>query len=621
MPIYSFTQDQVQPWQFYTDVDSMVKSAYCSTPLRHVCWPAATAKTEFEASSPVVKKFLESEFERFWTYCLSKVQMPARSYGWMGGECVYTIERRVMVLKDLLPFESKDVQPLRKNNVFVGIRAKGGAIHEQLGPLGRPRGSRSPRGRWYCHQAKRGSLFGDSDLYAAWRPWRRLTGRDGVEEISDLCAYRSGAGFIVTRFPGEDHKAKFGAPTTSPTGMISAREVMRELGENVKSGAAINLPSNRYGPDMGGGFKYEIDFKSPPTNLQQIEDKIKNLKALISFSIGSPTGAKLPKRPKRGAASAAGLFRLQTFILAQQDPVTAIAIAWFNQIGLPLARWNFGARVWARMKVLPLLRRLSGACWLRAARTTSGADRLACSSLAAMGWNDGAPVYATREASSPEEEQPEQGKPQFTLATLPPMPLMRMATAHAPTGGVTIAGTHFVGGQFIPGDVLAKATPEEKAKIEDKPAEAAKAPAVDPNTPHFRGSKEDPYYMLVLPGQGDNGGDKFVDKPMPQYIPAVGKMAGELVMNFAKKLTDQVAKLQEDFFEGDDAEAVRGATLEASKKFADDMDGLLDRWGGRVVDSLKRRFGADVGPGRRRAKKASSPRKSPKSRPRVRPCS
>ena len=216
MPIYSFTQDQVQPWQFYTDVDSMVKSAYCSTPLRHVCWPAATAKTEFEASSPVVKKFLESEFERFWTYCLSKVQMPARSYGWMGGECVYTIERRVMVLKDLLPFESKDVQPLRKNNVFVGIRAKGGAIHEQL-DLWAATGIVPAKGFWYCHQAKRGSLFGDSDLYAAWRPWRRLTGRDGVEEISDLCAYRSGAGFIVNAgFPGEDHKAKFGAPTTSP---------------------------------------------------------------------------------------------------------------------------------------------------------------------------------------------------------------------------------------------------------------------------------------------------------------------------------------------------------------------------------------------------------------------
>ena len=71
---------------------------------------------------------------------------------------------------------------------------------------------------------------------------------------------------------------------------------------------------------------------------------------------------------------------------------------------------------------------------------------------------------APQEKPAPEEEQPEQGKPQFTLATLPPMPLMRMATAHAPTGGVTIAGTHFVGDEFIPGDVLAKATPEEKAR-------------------------------------------------------------------------------------------------------------------------------------------------------------
>ena len=40
--------------------------------------------------------------------------------------------------------------------------------------------------------------------------------------------------------------------------------------------------------------------------------------------------------------------------------------------------------------------------------------------------------------------------------------------AHAPAGGVTIGGKQFVGGQFIPGEVLDRATPQEKAAVEGK---------------------------------------------------------------------------------------------------------------------------------------------------------
>jgi 2'-5' RNA ligase len=42
---------------------------------------------------------------------------------------------------------------------------------------------------------------------------------------------------------------------------------------------------------------------------------------------------------------------------------------------------------------------------------------------------------------------------------------------HAPTGGVTVQGTDYVGGQFIPGDVMAKATDTEKDAVEGKPDE------------------------------------------------------------------------------------------------------------------------------------------------------
>lgn len=41
-----------------------------------------------------------------------------------------------------------------------------------------------------------------------------------------------------------------------------------------------------------------------------------------------------------------------------------------------------------------------------------------------------------------------------------------VSMAHrAPKGGITIGGTHYAGGKFIPNETLAKATPEEKAKL------------------------------------------------------------------------------------------------------------------------------------------------------------
>jgi hypothetical protein len=52
-------------------------------------------------------------------------------------------------------------------------------------------------------------------------------------------------------------------------------------------------------------------------------------------------------------------------------------------------------------------------------------------------------------------------------------PDVRLSATHAPKGGVTIAGKQFTGGQFIPAEDLAKATPQEKAKIEAHSPSAA----------------------------------------------------------------------------------------------------------------------------------------------------
>jgi len=58
---------------------------------------------------------------------------------------------------------------------------------------------------------------------------------------------------------------------------------------------------------------------------------------------------------------------------------------------------------------------------------------------------------------------------------------MFVTMAHrAPKGGINIAGKHYGGGAFIPNEVLAKATPEEKSKLagvgSDKPSAAPSSP-------------------------------------------------------------------------------------------------------------------------------------------------
>jgi len=50
------------------------------------------------------------------------------------------------------------------------------------------------------------------------------------------------------------------------------------------------------------------------------------------------------------------------------------------------------------------------------------------------------------------------------------VPQTQYAAAHAPKGGVSVAGKQFTGGQFIPSDVMDRATPEERARVEGEPA-------------------------------------------------------------------------------------------------------------------------------------------------------
>lgn len=77
---------------------------------------------------------------------------------------------------------------------------------------------------------------------------------------------------------------------------------------------------------------------------------------------------------------------------------------------------------------------------------------------------------------------------------------LQYSIQHAPAGGVTVGGTFYPGGEFIPDEAMAKATAEERQKIEGTgqptPAVSRAAFAVVPSTEKDRG-----LYDLTLGGQ------------------------------------------------------------------------------------------------------------------------
>src|SRR5581483_7197133 len=93
------------------------------------------------------------------------------------------------------------------------------------------------------------------------------------------------------------------------------------------------------------------------------------------------------------------------------------------------------------------------------------------------------------QGAGPDEEQPAR----FARQDAP----VDYAAHHAPAGGIDIGGRHFTGGEFVPSDVVASATPQEKAQLVKK-----QAPARRPTAPAERKAQAGQRLQEVLAAGG-----------------------------------------------------------------------------------------------------------------------
>ena len=199
--------------QFMQDVESMLAHPAIKIPLARYRSGISNMKVEFEASSPEVKSFVESEWQHFFQTSRPQVQR-SYDYGRVGAETFFERSGGYLRYEKMDDFFPLDTGVLTHNQQYWGIRVRNamsmaGSVADLWGPGHSPIGSVDvpPKAFFFAHNPRYNKWYGRPQCYEAWRPWRRLAGRDGAEDVTDLAFYRAYPGPEI-RFPLEDYTRK-----------------------------------------------------------------------------------------------------------------------------------------------------------------------------------------------------------------------------------------------------------------------------------------------------------------------------------------------------------------------------------------------------------------------------
>ncbi len=353
-----WTADGLPDWYLYRDIEVMQTHPHVAMCMRQYKGGLAGTQIKVKASSSKVGEFVEKQWRKFWLDCRSKVQM-SYEWGWMGAEVVYETKNGLLGLDEIEDFSPRDVTPLTRNGKYVGVRVKSTNVDlwgpdmglweefpQQRQRLYIPRKTPS-KGFWHAHHPRYGSLYGRSQYWASWRSWRRLSGQDGGEFVADAAVYRFGVAGPIMRYPQEDYRDSAG-------NMVDTRAKAREFVENAKAGVSIAMPSSKYSPEMGGDYKWSLEFPDHTINVSGILEYLKRLEDEIAYGIGVPP--ELLEAQESGSGYSGRAIPMEAFMENQQEDAEAIVRSWKKQIADPLVEWNFGPEAWFEVEVESLLK-------------------------------------------------------------------------------------------------------------------------------------------------------------------------------------------------------------------------------------------------------------------------
>jgi hypothetical protein len=291
-----------------------------------------------------VAEFVLAHVERYWQRGVPLLQ-EGYAYGWAPGEHMYREINGMMTWSHLKDFHPNDGFILTMKYAPVGVRIKNVREKQPVDLWFASKGIPA-KACWYVHNPRFNAHYGRSQLMGAWRPWRRLGGKDGQEQVIDAAVFRAGYKGPTVRYPPGHSAAtaKTGIPATTMDSQGSSRrenrDTARQIGEWAKAGATFTLSSEKYPDTQGGGYKWDVEWPDHVMDVRPLLDAAKSLEDQIFYGVGVPP--ELVRAGGTGSGYSGRSIPREAFLDGQQRVADALLQIFVEQVVRPLVLWNFG---------------------------------------------------------------------------------------------------------------------------------------------------------------------------------------------------------------------------------------------------------------------------------------
>ena len=462
----------------------------------------ATWTPGIKAKRPDVAEFVLSQLMRIWNGELHKLTL-AEVWGWSACEVVYRVVDGRIEVDKFLHRHARDSFALMQRGEIKGVQFRGlTGGHANL---------TFPKAVWHAHDPECESPYGNTVLRGAYSPWADKWLSGGALDVRRLFCHKDAYGGVDMTYPG--------GTTTNPDGQdIPNRDIAREITEQLKSGGVTTRPSTR---DENGHQEWELTRATVPTSPAHIMEYPKDLDNEMLRGLEIPDD--VISSDAGGGAWQGKQVPMMAFYTAGDISLNGLVTTIVKQVIEPLVTLNWGSEQDFEVETKPLaeqaleqikasegndaegsqptqtmMDRLDNPRQARPSPNGNGnqngngqpprLSRFALDDvdqLVGAGVLDAAAIVrAGRKIMQPKRKPRKQlPKPEplgasgiaamlsltsdetKLLTSMESGSILQMAAVHAPKGGATVQGKKYKGGQFIPGEVLAKASAEEKQKL------------------------------------------------------------------------------------------------------------------------------------------------------------
>ncbi len=408
---------------------------------------------------PEVAAWILKQLRAIWMRDLPRMMLD-QVWGWCGGEIVWGLnESGKLDVKSILTRHASDVRALEQNGQVVGVRFRR-VPQTSVGHIDLPLG----KAYWHPFMPEDGSHYGYGILRGAYSPWADKWLDGGGLDVRRLFMHKDAYGGATVGYPPGMMEI------AQPDGTVLSvpnRDIARQMAEQIKAGGVVVMP-NQY--DQNGKPMWTLERAVVASNPGHIlaypkDSDVEMLRGieipddvLTSEATGAWAGKAVPMQ-----AFYSGLTRWGTSIVGA---VQRSAI----ETGIML-NWGKAHEFEISFKPLALQAMEQANAGQKQDQGGDGGSHYPAQQRIGYSEGDG---ESDAVAMSLRREQVAAalvgegivGAAKLVEAVRGEMgQRLRMAQARAPHN-MTIAGKEYKGGQFIPGEELAKATDDQKAEIE-----------------------------------------------------------------------------------------------------------------------------------------------------------